>query len=392
MKPDHSPRILAILLAALVALTPFSVDTYLPAMPAMMVYFGTDMGMVEMTVGSFFVGFSMGQLVGGPLSDHYGRRRVGGVGVVIFFMATILIIFSSTIEMVILGRFIQAFGGGFVTVIAPSIVRDRFQGREAAKMFALISIVMMLAPLIAPAVGAIFLKFSDWRMIFVFLGGYALTSFIIIFFYLPERPNVIREKLNFKKVKRGYLSVLSNRSAVGFMITQTFSAGVMFLFITGAAFAYITYLGMSTDVFPLLFGANIITMMLFNRLNPFLLNLFTPDKLIGIGIAVQFLALVAFMIGQFIDPKNIYMVVPMMMIAIGSSAIITPNSFACFLENFKDNSGSATALIGTCQFLMGAVLGICLGLLHSDTIFPMASLMLMSSTISLTSYYFLTRR
>jgi len=402
MRPEFSPKILAILLAALVALTPFSIDTYLPAMPAMATYFGTNVGMVEMTVGVFFMGYALGQLVGGPLSDHFGRRRVGGPGVVIFFLATVGIIFAPNIETVILGRFIQAFGGGFVTVISPSVVRDRFTGKEAAKMFALIGVVMMLAPLVAPAAGAMMLKFFDWRMIFVFLAGYALISLAIIFLCLPERKKALTEKLNMAKVWDGYRRVLTHRRAVGYMMTQTFSSAVMFLFLTGSAFAYIAYLGVSTDIFPLLFGANIVTMMFFNRLNPYLLNLFSSHQLIGAGITIQLLSNVLLWSGQVIDfsawgfsghdPKNIFMVVPFIMLSIGVSGITMPNSFACFLEDFEDNSGAATAILGTSQFIIGGVLSALLGLFHSDNIMPMTSLMLLASLVSVISYRLLARQ
>jgi len=397
MRPDLSPRILAILLAALVALTPLSIDTYLVSMPAMAIYFGTTVGMVEMTVGAFFIGYAMGQIVGGPLSDHYGRRRVGGPGVVIFLLATILIIFAPNIESVIFGRVLQAFGGGFITVIAPSVVRDRFAGKEAAKMFALIGMVMMMAPLVAPAVGAILVKFSDWRMIFGFLAVYSLFGLGIIFLCLPERQKALTAKLNMAKAWDGYRRVLIHRRAVGYMLAQTFSSSVMFLFLTGSAFAYINYLGVSTDVFPLLFGANIVTMMAINRLNRLLLNIFSPHQLIGAGLTLQLLASVLLWGGQvvdlaFIDPKNIFMVVPMVMLAIGAAGLTMPNSLACFLEDFVDNSGSATALLSTSQFVVGAILSVILGLLHSDNILPMTSMMLLSSIAAVLSYRLLAGR
>jgi len=401
MRPDFSPRILAILLAALVALTPFSIDTYLPAIPDMARYFGTSVGMVEMTVGAFFLGYAMGQLVGGPLSDHFGRRRIGGPGVVIFFLATVAIIIAPNIETAIFGRFVQGFGGGFVTVIAPSVVRDRFTGKAAARMFALIGVVMMMAPLLAPAAGAIMLKFSDWRMIFIFLAGYALLALAIIFLCLPERKKALTEKLNMAKVWNGYRQVLTHRRAMGYLITQTFSLSVLLLFLTGSAFTYITYLGVSTDFFAVLFGANIVAMMFFNRLNPFLLNIFSSYQLIKAGITLQLLACSVLWGGQvagllfvdlsFIDSKNIFMVVPMVILSVGAAGIIMPNTFACFLEDFQDNSGVATATLGASQFIMGGFLSAVLGLLHSDNILPMASMMLLSSILAVTSYRLLVR-
>lgn len=388
---------MAILLAALVALTPFSIDTYLPALPAMADYFGASIGQVEMTVGFFFLGYAMGQLVGGPLSDHYGRRQIGGPGVIVFFLATILIILAPNIETAIAGRFLQAFGGGFVTVIAPSIVRDRFTGKDAARMFALIGIVMMIAPLVAPAAGALLLKIADWRMIFVFLGSYALISFGIIFFALPERKKALKPALNMAQIKQSYVRVLGHRKAVGYMLTQTFSTAVMFLFLTGSAFAYIEYLGISADRFPIYFGANVLVMMVFNRLNPFLLNIFSPHQLIGIGVTIQFCANTVLWGGQlfgapFIDPQNIYMVVPMIMLSVGASGIMMPNSFACFLEDFQDNNGSATAILGTCQFVVGGILSAILGILHNDNILPMTTMMLMASILSVLSYRLLASR
>jgi len=397
MRPDFSPKILAVMLAGLVALTPFSVDTYLPAMPAMARWFGTSAGMVELTVGAFFVGYALGQLVGGPLSDHYGRRRVGGPGVIIFFVATIGIIFAPNIETAIAGRFIQAFGGGFVTVIAPSVVRDRFRGKEAANMFALIGVVMMLAPLVAPAIGALLLQIGGWRLIFGFLAGYALISLGIILLCLPERKKPLSDRLHMDKIWHNYRLVLTNRQAVGYMITQTFSSSVMFLFLTGSAFAYISYLGVSTDMFPLLFGANIIVMMMFNRLNPLLLNIFSSHQLIGAGIIIQLVASAILWGGQavdlaFIDHRNIYMVVPMIMIIVGANGITVPNSYACFLEDFKDNSGSATAILGSSLFIISGILSAILGLLHSNNIIPMTSMMLLSSMVSVLSYRFLAKR
>tara|TARA_R110002073_G_scaffold190682_5_gene349445 strand:- start:551 stop:1531 length:981 start_codon:yes stop_codon:yes gene_type:complete len=315
----------------------------------------------------------------------------------IFFLATVLIIFAPNIETVIAARFLQAFGGGFITVIAPSVVRDRFTGKEAARMYALIGVVMMLAPLVAPAVGALLLKLSDWRMIFAFLGAYALFSGAIIFFALPERKSALSDKLRLDKVWASYKSVLTHRKAVGYMVTQTFSSGVMFIFLTGSSFAYITYLGASPDLFSILFGANILTMMFFNRLNPILLKTFTPHQLIGAGVTIQLVANLLLWTGQmfevpFIDPKSFYLVVPMVMLAVGVSGITMPNSMACFLEDFEENSGSATAILGTSQFVIGALLGATLGLLHSESVQPMATMMLISSLIAVTSYRLLASR
>jgi len=159
---------LAFKLALLVALTPFAIDTYLPAMLNIAVSMNASVNDVSMTIPLFLIGFALGQLVGGPLSDRYGRKPIAYIGLAVFLVCSLLISLSDNVETFYILRFIQAVGGGFATVVSAAIVRDLYSGKESAKVFSMITLVMMVAPLIAPALGAVMLAIGDWQHIFIF--------------------------------------------------------------------------------------------------------------------------------------------------------------------------------------------------------------------------------
>ena len=156
--------------SAMVGLGPVAIDTYLPALPSMAAYFQADIVALNLTVSTYLFGFGIGQLIGGPISDQIGRKPVGLVGLALFIIATIAIMYSaSALEIQIL-RGLQAIGGGFATVICNAMVRDAFEPAEAAKRFPMVMLVMLVAPLVAPVLGS-FLMDLGWQAIFVFMGA-----------------------------------------------------------------------------------------------------------------------------------------------------------------------------------------------------------------------------
>jgi len=157
---------LPLLLALLTALSPLAIDMYLPAMEAMAGDLQTSIHLVELSVSSYLLGFALGQLGGGPLSDRYGRRPLIITGLVLFALSSAALMLTTSLEALLALRFLQAIGGGLATVNSSAIVRDRFQGADVAKTLSLVSMIMMLAPLVAPMLGALTLSFAGWRTIF----------------------------------------------------------------------------------------------------------------------------------------------------------------------------------------------------------------------------------
>lgn len=366
-------RSLILLLAALTAMTPLAIDAYLPAMPAMSAYFNVSIHDTELSLSLFLAGFALGQIVGGPFSDHFGRRAATGTGISLFCLGTLGIIFSPTIGWVWTCRVIEAFGGGLAVVNSAAVIRDLSKGQESARHLSNMAIIMMMAPLLAPLIGMLLLHLSGWRLIFDFLLVYGLVIGSTLFFKLPETRLIVRDRPN---AFRRYKMVLSNRCAVGFIFSQCFALGGMFAFITGSPAVYIGFFGVSETLYPFLFGINVVAMMFFNRLNLRLLHHYRPQQLLSVGQAGQLLtASVLLLYISFSESPSLYLVVPLMIGFIGIMGLIVSNATSSTVEYFPTNSATATALLGASGFASGAVSGSLVGLLGDGSAWPMAVVM-----------------
>ena len=217
------------LLAALVALGPLAIDAYLPAMPEMAVDLATSLHNIEITLSVFLVGFAAGQLFGGPFSDRFGRRLTILLGLSVFILGSAAIALGSNIELLWVGRVLQAFGGGMGVVNTMAVVRDRYSGSASAQILSQIVTIMMAAPLLAPFIGAALLLVSDWRSIFWFLAAYAVILLVLLRRFLPETRR-IEESVHTLSVWQRYKSVLLNKRAAGFLFAVAFSNAGMFAF------------------------------------------------------------------------------------------------------------------------------------------------------------------
>jgi len=172
MHMQQSRSLFIFFLALLTATTPFAIDTYLPAMPTMAQDFDVPLSSIELSISLFLIGFALGQLIGGPVSDRFGRRMSATIGLTLFALASFAAAFATSVESFLLFRFLQAFGGGFATVVSNATVRDHFTGKESAQILSMIQSIMYIAPLLAPVIGSLLLHFASWNAIFIFLGFY----------------------------------------------------------------------------------------------------------------------------------------------------------------------------------------------------------------------------
>lgn len=371
----RSAQQFAYLLAALSALGPFAIDTYLPAQPAIAEALSTDIHRVEQTMGVYMAGLAIGPLLGGPASDRFGRKKVAVIGLVFFALASFLIAVSASIEQMLVLRFVQAIGGGFAVVTAAATVRDFFTGKEAARVMSMIGIIMMIAPLVAPAIGALLLEFSGWRAIFVWLGVYALVVAALLHWRLPQAERQVERGRGLTGVLKNYLAVLSHKHAMGFAVAQAFAMSCMFMFLTESSYVYIGYFGISESLFPVLFGANILTMALFNRLNLYLLRHHEPFSLLKTGMYVQLGSALTMALVTASMEIPLWALVCFIMFAVGSIGLIMANGVTCALAYFPSISGAANAVLGTCSYAMAALLTLVLTSLHDGTPGPMTLMM-----------------
>lgn len=361
-----------VLLAAIVATTPLAIDMYLPAMPLMAQQLNTSIGMVQQSLSIFLAFFGISMLICGPLADSIGRRPLAIFGLSGFVLASIALSLVNSIEWFLFWRALQALCGAAATVVVPGIVRHIYQ-EHTAKGMSYVSMIMMLAPLLAPALGSGILWLASWQMIFVTLAAYAALVLLVSIKALPE----IKPAGSAKNIAllAGYKTVFANRSAWPDIATSMFASFSFFCFLTAVPFVYIQFFGVDEQQFSLLFGFNVVMLMLANLLNSRLVSRLGPQRMLRAGLALALVcasALTLFSIWQFDLTYTVLSIAPLM----ACLSLIATNADAMILMKFPENSGSATAVIGTLRFGIGALAGPLLALFYTGTTVPFALLML----------------
>lgn len=389
-----SDKHMAILLSLLVAIMPFSVDAYLPAMPQIAQQLQANIHQIEQSLGSFILGVAFGQLLGGSLSDIKGRKNIALIGLSIYILSTIILIFIQTPEQLLGFRLIQAIGAGMSSVVVGAIVRDYYEGREAAQMFALIGIIMMAAPILAPMIGSILQTLGGWRVIFVFLGVYALSVWLLLNHFLPKATQTAPINRHiFRDVARRYQKVFQTKVALGFLFFQAASFSSMLVFLTESPFVYMELYHLNAHQYAWAFACNIIVMAIFNRITAWQLKRHTASETILLfGIGIQLLANLLFLIGVFIfELPPLAWVIACVMVSIGTQGLIVANTQALFMNDFKHEGGSANSVLASCQSLIAAMMAFLATFLHNGTIWIMAILMLSCTITGMILLYFFSR-
>lgn len=365
----------ALPIAMVMALVPLALDLYLPAMPAMALDFNVGADDIATTISLFVLGVALGQLVGGPLSDRLGRRTVILSGLLAFSASSLVIMMADALWVAQLARFAQAIGGGFTAVCIPALIRDRAVGVEAAKLFSLVGLIMIAVPALAPSVGALILQLSDWRSIFAVLSIAAVLMMLIIWRVLPRRGPAVDPVATPTPVLKRYLHVLRQRNARRYLATQALAFSVMVVFITNASFIYQAYFGVSERTFGLLFAANIVMLAVLNRINSWQLNVRSPETMLNLALCLQ-LAAVATLVSTLAFDPPLWLVAGCIIVTVGSHGMIVPNSGALYMSCFDRHTGSASAFLGASQYLLAGLAGGLSTLLHNDTLWPVALIML----------------
>lgn len=349
MKKSTSHIYLIILLSILSSVAPIATDTYLPSIPEIAKYFDVNIHKIELSLSIFLIGFAVGQIFGGPISDRYGRRFGSILGLIGFAFFSFLIIFSSNIYELWIYRFLEAFFGGITVVNAAAAVRDRFKGQEAAKVFSLIGIIRSIAPLLAPVFGALIIHFYPWEGIFVFLTIYSLFVAFLVYKDLPE--SFVKSE---QKVLESYKSVLTHKKAMKAMLVLAISFGGFFILIAKTSFIYIEYFGIKTDYFPLFFGINFIILMFMIKVNVNLLKKYNALSIVKFAILFQIVVGLIFILIH----QNITLIQTVIVLAAYMSmmAFVFGNCMAIALEHFSKNAGVASGVIGVLQFGLGALI------------------------------------
>lgn len=375
---------LSFMLAAIISVIPFAIDAYLPALGIMAIDLGYELHQLELTISIFFVGYALGSLVGGPLSDHYGRRMMGVLGLAVFMLTSMALTLTKSYESLLALRFIQAFGGGITTVIVPAIVRDRFERQEAAKVMTTIAFIMMAAPLMAPVVGSLLLALSGWRSIFGFLALYAAALVFLAKTFLPESRDrsIALPAFSINRFLDNYRFIFCHKQARPYFIVSVCSSAIFLSYLTQAAFLLNEYLGVSAIQFPMVFSGFVVCLMIANRGNAYLLNHRDSKSILLWGVCLTMSTTCLLLITSIFAKDSSLWVMICVLLVICSLALISSNAQTNFLHFFKHQSGTASSLMKATEMTAGATSGALISALYNGTPVPLAGVMFFCSLVS----------
>ncbi|MDN3653694.1 multidrug effflux MFS transporter [Thalassotalea ponticola] len=371
------------LLASIVAITPLALDMYLPAMLTIADYFHTSVAIVQNSLSVYLAGYAAGLLLFGPMVDSIGRRALALPGLLAFSIASLLLPLCSSVEMFTVLRFIQAFCGSAATVVVPGVIRQ-FYGKDTAKGMSYVSMIMMLAPLVAPTMGSVIMYSLGWQAMFYFLGAYGISIFTLSVSKLPHSAFSTEPSRPPIDIIGRYKTVFSHQPARKYIITSMLVSLSFFAYLTSIPFIYLQFYQTGEFVFSALFALNIVSFMLAQFFNSrFVSRLGSTYILIrALYLGLLFASLLVLIhVLQLSLVWTVVCIMPLM----GSIALIAVNSDALILMEFAEHSGTATAVIGTLRFGIGAAAGPILTFFHNDTPLPFA--LLMFSSLVLIIYF-----
>ncbi|MEU2704028.1 multidrug effflux MFS transporter [Micromonospora aurantiaca] len=381
---------LLVLLGTLTAIGPLSLDMYLPAFPAMTRDLGADQAGIQLSLTTCLIGLALGQLVTGPLSDRWGRRRPVLVGVVAYTVLALACAAAPNAPLLAAARFAQGVAGGMGVVVARAVVRDLYSGRDAAKYFSRLTLVFGVAPVAAPGVGSLVLRFGSWRAVFVALAVIGAVLAVAVALRLPETlPAERRSTGGLGATVRTMRSLLADRVYLGYALTQGFAFAGLFAYISGSSFVFQDVFGVSAAVFSVIFGVNALALVAVGQANARLLDRFTPRRLLVTTLVVGLVTAVGVLSGALAGSLAVTAVA--LFAFVGSLGMVMPNSTALALDAHARHAGTAAALMGGIQSVVGALAAPLVGLGGEGSALPMAVVLAGAAFLSLTAVLTLTR-
>ncbi|MEM8562865.1 MAG: multidrug effflux MFS transporter [Pseudomonadota bacterium] len=370
------------LLAALVALGPLSVDMYLPAMPAMMRAFDTNITLMQLTLSSYLAGFAIFHLVCGPLSDRYGRKPILIGGVLLFVAASVGCSLSQNIEEMLLFRFLQGVGACVGPTLARAVARDVFDPSGVAKALSLVAMLMALAPAIAPVVGGMMLLVLPWPSIFIFLALYGAAMILLIHVFLRESlPEV--QSLHPRQILRNFSELLVDPFYLTVTVCSAMAYSVMMAYLASSSFVFIDMLGVSPQYYGFIFLATVAGYMGGSALSARLSGGRDSEWIMLLGVVVGMWGSGLMLLGSSIWPSSVLaLMLPMTLNAI-ALGLVLPHAMTISLRPFPHIAGTASALIGFIQMGISAIASGFTGLFLTTTPAPMVWTMFVLSVASL---------
>ncbi|MET9252886.1 multidrug effflux MFS transporter [Streptomyces sp. NPDC003717] len=387
--------LVTLLLGGLTATPPLAMDMYLPSLPEVTRSLHAPAATVQLTLTACLAGMALGQLVVGPMSDKWGRRRPLLSGLAVYVLATALCAFAPTVELLVAFRLAQGLAGAAGIVIARAVVRDLYDGMAMARFFSTLMLISGVAPVVAPLIGGQILRVTDWRGVFAVLTVVGGLLGALVWARLPETlaPGQ-RHAGGARETVRAMRGLLADRAFTGYMLAGGFAFAALFAYISASPFVVQEIYGASPQTFSLLFGLNSIGLVAVGQLNGKVLVGRVPlERVLGVGLLIVIAAASALLLmalGVFGD-VGLAPVAAALFVLMSAMGISLPNTQALALMRVRTSAGSASALLGTSSFLIGAVASPLVGVAGEDTALPMAIVQLTAAVVALGCFAALCR-
>ncbi|HLH44156.1 MAG TPA: multidrug effflux MFS transporter [Bryobacteraceae bacterium] len=367
---------MVVLLGALTAFAPLSIDMYLPALPSLQRYFQTTEGEVQLTLASFFVGFALGQSLYGPLADRFGRKRPLYAGMLLYCAASTACALAFSARALAAFRLLQALGACSGAVMSRAVVRDVFAVQETRRVYSALILVMGVSPLAAPLLGSYILLWFGWKAIFLSVAAAGALVLLSLHFRMPETL-ATAQPLSARYILATYRALLADRFFLGSTLATGFSSAGMFAYIAGAPFVFINLFGMRPDRFAWLFGVNAAAVVIGAQINGRVLCGHAPERLMRRAAWVQSAAGIALVAAALTEagglPRSMLGLALPLFVYMATIGFVFPNAVTIALANHGQIAGMASALLGTLQFSMAAISVLILGAINSVTALPMSA-------------------
>ena len=368
---------IVVFLGLLTAITPLGTDLYLPALPIMPHELNTNASLIQMTIGIMTFGIAIGQLIGGPLSDSFGRKRPLIIGNILCVIASILCAIAPNIEILLVARFLQGLTGSIGVVIAKAISRDFASGKELMRLMSLLMLVNGLAPVIAPLIGGQLLLFSTWRFIFLVLAAFSVVLLIGSFFFTESLPPEKRISGGIATAFKNYGTLLKDSSFLGQTLVQLFAFGGFFAYISGSSFVYQNIFNLSAQQFSYMFGSVISTKVS---------NVLKIRTILHTSLLQLTVGSILFLCAMYFNWSFIVTSI-ILFCTVCTVSVFGSTGFSMAMAKYGHQAGSASAILGFAGMFSAGFVSPLVGIGGSHTGIPMGIVMVVCAVLALVCFY-----
>jgi MFS transporter, DHA1 family, multidrug resistance protein len=367
---------LILILGLLSAIGPFSIDMYLPAFPAIAADLHTTVAHVSLSLSSFFIGISLGQLIYGPLLDRFGRKKPLYAGLILYLIASIGCALARSSDALIALRLLQALGGCVGMVASRAIVRDIFHVKENAKIFSLLMLVVAVSPIIAPTLGGYVTAALRWQFIFVILILINLVILVAVYLVLPEsrRPDP-NFSLKPKPIFNNFMKVSKEPQFYTYALTGSVASAGLYAYISGSPYVFMELYKVSEKQYGWIFALIAMGLIGASQLNSLFLRTYTSEQIIRVALFCQSITGLLLFAGAITGKTELFSSIFLIFIFLCCQGFIFPNTSALSLAPFTTVAGSASALLGAIQMGVGSLITALVSVLNNHTALPMTGAM-----------------